>query len=657
MSVRVVNEMKRVKVRGDRDTKSYRGDGSADSPDGTQSIHERGLSRLLSQPIILAIAGAALLWAALPPLDWWPLAWIAAVPWLILIDSPKTWTRRQYIQWGIVGFFFWMAALHWLRLPHWATSFGWVALSFYLGWYLPAFIGLSRIGVRLLRLPLNVVAATVWAGLEVVRAHLLTGFTMASLSHTQYRWISLLQIADLGGAYAVSWVIMFETSCLYLAAKRFREIWFARTAGQGVVPQPRTKMDSLAQTVRQTILRAAPPLIVGSLVLGTTLLYGQWRLSQFKTGQVNRSVRVALIQGSEDIRLEDSEEKRERIHRHYLDLAFQAARSHRDLDLMVWPETVYGGFLIDHDDSPAVPATWADSDMTPERFREQIGKAREHSQRSLETLAQHLRCPLLIGVETVSYTSQGPRIFNSAAYVALCEKINASQGGRERFSDGTDVKEANEESGKKGDSTGQRYCYFGRYDKMHLVMFGEYVPFANVIPLLQRLTPLSTSTTPGKIPVAFPVGSLLLSPNICYESVIPHLIRNQILTLRAQGQEPDILVNLTNDGWFWGSSELDMHLICGVFRALETRKPFLIAANTGFSAHIGPDGRIYQQGPRRDVAILVADVTRSPLRSLYLDYGIIPNTLLVSFIVLLVIAKCLSASRTFQRKITFRRSA
>jgi len=129
------------------------------------------------------------------------------------------------------------------------------------------------------------------------------------------------------------------------------------------------------------------------------------------------------------------------------------------------------------------------------------------------------------------------------------------------------------------------------------------------------------------------------------------------LTLRAQGQEPDILVNLTNDGWFWGSSELDMHLICGVFRALETRKPFLIAANTGFSAHIGPDGRIYQQGPRRDVAILVADVTRSPLRSLYLDYGIIPNTLLVSFIVLLVIAKCLSASRTFQRKITFRRSA
>lgn len=176
---------------------------------------------------------------------------------------------------------------------------------------------------------------------------------------------------------------------------------------------------------------------------------------------------------------------------------------------------------------------------------------------------------------------------------------------------------------------------------MHLVMFGEYVPFADVIPILQRMTPLSTSTTPGKNPVAFPVGSMLLSPNICYESVIPHLIRRQVLELRAKGHEPDVLVNLTNDGWFWGSSELDMHLICGVFRAVETRKPFLVAANTGFSAHIGPEGRIYQQGPRRDVAILVANVKPSPVWSLYLDFGIVPNSLLVAFTLFLGLTECL----------------
>ena len=80
---------------------------------------------------------------------------------------------------------------------------------------------------------------------------------------------------------------------------------------------------------------------------------------------------------------------------------------------------------------------------------------------------------------------------------------------------------------------------------------------------------------------------------------MPHLIRHQVLELRERGEEPDVLVNLTNDGWFWGSSELDLHFMCGVFRAVECRKPLLIAANTGFSAWIDADGRVRKQGPRR----------------------------------------------------------
>ena len=77
--------------------------------------------------------------------------------------------------------------------------------------------------------------------------------------------------------------------------------------------------------------------------------------------------------------------------------------------------------------------------------------------------------------------------------------------------------------------------------------------------------------------------------------------------MAAEGREPDILVNLTNDGWFWGSSELDMHLACGVFRAVECRKPLLIAANTGFSAWIDGDGRIREQGPRRATDVIMAE--------------------------------------------------
>ncbi len=82
-----------------------------------------------------------------------------------------------------------------------------------------------------------------------------------------------------------------------------------------------------------------------------------------------------------------------------------------------------------------------------------------------------------------------------------------------------------------------------------------------------------------------------------------------------------MLVNLTNDGWFWGSSELDMHLACGVFRAVEMRKPLLIAANTGFSAWIDSSGRILKQGPRRATDYIIANVAIDSRKSFYSLYG------------------------------------
>ena len=105
---------------------------------------------------------------------------------------------------------------------------------------------------------------------------------------------------------------------------------------------------------------------------------------------------------------------------------------------------------------------------------------------------------------------------------------------------------------------------------------------------------------------------------------MPQVIRRQVRELAARGQEPHVLVNLTNDGWFWGSSELDMHLVCGVFRALECRKPFLIAANTGISAWIDCCGRIVAQGPHRDEALLLAEVTPELHTSWYVRYGDLP---------------------------------
>jgi apolipoprotein N-acyltransferase len=94
-----------------------------------------------------------------------------------------------------------------------------------------------------------------------------------------------------------------------------------------------------------------------------------------------------------------------------------------------------------------------------------------------------------------------------------------------------------------------------------------------------------------------------------------------VATLRAQRREPHVLVNLTNSGWFWGSSELDLHLICNVFRAVECRKPMLVAANTGFSAWIDKSGQVQKLGPRRDKGVIVAEVEPSDVQSLYSRVG------------------------------------
>ena len=129
------------------------------------------------------------------------------------------------------------------------------------------------------------------------------------------------------------------------------------------------------------------------------------------------------------------------------------------------------------------------------------------------------------------------------------------------------------------------------------------------------------------------IGAVWFSPSICYETVISHHFRKHIHELRADGREPDVLVNVTNDGWFWGSSQLDLHFNCGVFRAVECRKPLLIAANTGFSAWIDADGRIVQKGPRRETGFILADVELDDRGSFFLEYG--------GWLELLFVAPCL----------------
>jgi len=503
-----------------------------------------------------ALAGAALFWAALPPLELWPLAWIAPVCWIGLIRRRDLPGRRPYPKLYLAGALFWLAVLWWLCLPHWATSFGWLALSLYLGFYLPVFVGLSRVAVHRVKVPVIVAAPVVWTGLELARGHLLTGFTLASLGHTQYHWIGLIQVSDVAGAYGVSFVVMFGAACL------------ARMLPTRESPAARW------------------PLVPLAAMLGLVLLYGHLRMA---IGPIQPEARIALIQGSIDSKLKYERDMRGPIFWHYLDLSRDAAARSaglgQKLDLLVWPETMFPLPLLDRAPDARLPDVWRVAEHEGLSDEEVLRRLATESPRLMANVAKELDAALLLGVDRIRLGPTGEETYNSAAYV--------SRSG----------------------------ALLGHYDKMHLVMFGEYVPFARSIPWLERLTPLPGTAAPGDRPAAFEVGSLRLCPSICYETVLPHVIRRQVTELAAEGREPDVLVNLTNDGWFWGSSELDMHLICGIFRAVECRKPLLIAANTGFSAWIDGDGRVLDQGPRRAPGFILATVGPDPRRSLYLRYG------------------------------------
>jgi len=136
------------------------------------------------------------------------------------------------------------------------------------------------------------------------------------------------------------------------------------------------------------------------------------------------------------------------------------------------------------------------------------------------------------------------------------------------------------------------------YDKNHLVPFGEYVPFARQLPFLRRLVPFQIDFSHGDHPrIMTLTNGVRLLPLICFEDTLARYARLGIHEgLRdpetAPGPLPDLLVNLTNDGWFHRSPGTAQHLANAVFRTVELDRPLLCCSNTGISAVVDATGRI-----------------------------------------------------------------
>ena len=125
------------------------------------------------------------------------------------------------------------------------------------------------------------------------------------------------------------------------------------------------------------------------------------------------------------------------------------------------------------------------------------------------------------------------------------------------------------------------------YRKRRLVLFGEYIPFARWLPLLERWTGMG-SFTPGREPTPFRLPELGLKTSvlICFEDIFPHLTREYV------DEDTDFLLNLTNNGWFGESAAQWQHAANAVFRAVENGLPLVRCANNGISCWVTRDGRM-----------------------------------------------------------------
>jgi len=160
-----------------------------------------------------------------------------------------------------------------------------------------------------------------------------------------------------------------------------------------------------------------------------------------------------------------------------------------------------------------------------------------------------------------------------------------------------------------------RGVVLGRYDKRHLVPFGEYVPLRSVLFFLKKLTAGGEDFSAGTGPALFRVAGRPVAASVCYEALFPVLIREGVL------EGATWLVNVTNDAWFGDTVAPHQHLAMARMRCVEFRRPMVRAANSGISAVIDGNGNIAASLGLFRRGIVVAGVRPATFDTVYAKTG------------------------------------
>ncbi len=212
---------------------------------------------------------------------------------------------------------------------------------------------------------------------------------------------------------------------------------------------------------------------------------------------------------------------------------------------------------------------------------------REKTEQQLSLLSEAIASPLVIWPELPAplYYYDDPEFHQAATKIALHHGY---------FLFGTVAYTPTHQPLNSAVLLGPSGAEMGRYDKIDLVPFGEFVP--GFFSFVNRITQEAGDFAPGRDVKVLPAAGHRLGVFICYESAFPDLVR------QFTRQGADVLVNLSNDAYFGHSDAREQHLLLARMRAIENRRYIIRATNDGITAVIDPAGRITKHLPQFEVA-------------------------------------------------------
>ena len=496
---------------------------------------------------------AVLLGLAFPPMGWWPLAYVALAPVGVLAVKAAGQRRLIWTSW-LVWFVFWLVMASWL-IP--VTVGGYIAVSLLQGAFMAIatvtlwFVQRRFAGALTLTLPL------VWTAVELLRGNFPQGgFNWFIVGHTQASYLVdqgpgwVVQIADLFGQTGVSFVVLMTSGLI-----------------ADLLTRPLLRSGGGKTRLRKTI-RVALLLWVSALIGAN--VYGYFRVQQWSE-MTKPGIAVAVIQTNvpQDNKNRRTAEQDAADWADMLALTDEALSQSEVVNLVVWPETMV---------------------------------------------------PMALNQETLDLLINEPPPGNPHIYHGQISQVARGNGvsmliGAPTWGEWDMVEIAPGDRRLMPTMMANSVYYYDsdgvqaqtRYDKIHLVPFGEYLPWVGAVSWLKSFflnyispIPVDYSLNRGESYHAFEVvggvsdAVVPVATPICYEDVSPAVTRRLVYS-KSEGRwhkQAQLLVNVTNSAWYSGSGQRQQHVQIATIRSIENRVPTARSVNTGISGFIDSVGRV-----------------------------------------------------------------